>query len=115
VREVILAEELERGLHPTDGWDLSAELDKPFEVVHRRPRLTLVIVCGGRSAPHARATQLTVVALGRGRGPLKALLAPLFPPLMPSLVPWVAMSDGVSLLLLEVASLLPWAGQSMTT
>jgi hypothetical protein len=28
VQEVILAEELERGLHPTNGQDLSAELDK---------------------------------------------------------------------------------------
>jgi hypothetical protein len=90
-------------------------LEKPFEVVHRRPRLMLVIVRGGRSAPHARATRLAIVALGHGRGLLKALLAPLFPPLMPSLVPWAAMSDGVSMLLLEVASLVPWAGQSMTT
>jgi hypothetical protein len=35
VREVILAEELERGLHPTDGWDLSAELDKAYTRVDR--------------------------------------------------------------------------------
>jgi hypothetical protein len=27
VQEVILVEELERDLHPIDGWDLSAELD----------------------------------------------------------------------------------------
>jgi hypothetical protein len=28
VREAILAEELECGLHPTNGWDLSAEMDR---------------------------------------------------------------------------------------
>jgi hypothetical protein len=28
VREVILAEELERGLHSFDGWDLLTELDQ---------------------------------------------------------------------------------------
>jgi hypothetical protein len=28
VREAILAEELERGLHPPNGWDPSVELDK---------------------------------------------------------------------------------------
>jgi hypothetical protein len=28
VREAILAEELECGLHPANGWDLSAELDR---------------------------------------------------------------------------------------
>jgi hypothetical protein len=28
VREAILAEELEHGLHPTEGWDLSMEQDK---------------------------------------------------------------------------------------
>jgi hypothetical protein len=28
VREAILAEELERSLHPSHGWDLSAELDE---------------------------------------------------------------------------------------
>jgi hypothetical protein len=31
----ILAEELECGLHPTDGWDLSAELDKTRARVDR--------------------------------------------------------------------------------
>jgi hypothetical protein len=35
VSEVILAEELERGLHPPDGWDLSAELDKACASVDR--------------------------------------------------------------------------------
>jgi hypothetical protein len=28
VRGAIQAEELERSLHPTDGWDLSVELDR---------------------------------------------------------------------------------------
>jgi hypothetical protein len=51
---------------------------KPFEVVHRRPRLTLVIACGSRGAPHAGAAHLAIVVIGRGHGPLKALLAPLF-------------------------------------
>jgi hypothetical protein len=35
VREAILAEELERSLHPTDGWDLSVELDKACTCVDR--------------------------------------------------------------------------------
>jgi thioester reductase-like protein len=35
VWEVILAEELEHDLHPTDGWDLSAELDKAHVRVDR--------------------------------------------------------------------------------
>jgi hypothetical protein len=35
VWEVILAEELERGLDPTDGWDLSAELDKARGCVYK--------------------------------------------------------------------------------
>jgi hypothetical protein len=40
-----------------------------------------VDVCGVRAMPHAGATSLPVIAIimdGRGRGPLKALLAPLF-------------------------------------
>jgi hypothetical protein len=37
----------------------------------------LVVAGGGRGAPHARATCLTVIAINHGRGPLKALLAPL--------------------------------------
>jgi hypothetical protein len=35
VREAILAEELERGLHPIDMQDLSAELDKARVCVDR--------------------------------------------------------------------------------
>jgi hypothetical protein len=35
LREVILLEELERGLHPPDGRDLSAELDKTHARVDR--------------------------------------------------------------------------------
>jgi hypothetical protein len=53
-------------------------LEKPFEVEHRRPRPTLVVACSGRGAPHAGAAHLTVVVIGRGRGPLKVLLASLF-------------------------------------
>jgi hypothetical protein len=36
VQEVILAEELECGLHPPNGQDLSAELDKTPVHVNRR-------------------------------------------------------------------------------
>jgi hypothetical protein len=35
VWEAILVEELERGLHPIDGWYLSAELDKAHACVDR--------------------------------------------------------------------------------
>jgi hypothetical protein len=35
VWEVIREEELERGLHPPDGWDLSTELDKASTCVDR--------------------------------------------------------------------------------
>jgi hypothetical protein len=62
-------------------------LEKPLEVVCRRPRPTLVTMHGGGDASHARAAHLPVKAIimvGRGRGPLKALLAPLFAPLIPS-------------------------------
>jgi hypothetical protein len=54
-------------------------LEKPFEVFCRRPRLTLVIACGGRGARHAGAARLTVIAVGRGS--LKALVAPFLAPL----------------------------------
>jgi hypothetical protein len=55
-------------------------LEKPLEVIQRRPRRTLVTVHGGRDAPRAGATRLPVVAVimaGRGHSPLKALFAPL--------------------------------------
>jgi hypothetical protein len=35
VQEAILAEELERGLHPFVGWDLSVELDKAHACMNR--------------------------------------------------------------------------------
>jgi hypothetical protein len=35
VREAILVEELEHDLHPTDGWELSVELDKARTCVDR--------------------------------------------------------------------------------
>jgi hypothetical protein len=50
------------------------------EVVCRRPHLTLVAVCGNHDTPYARAAYLPVpaiVVVGRGRGPLRILLAPL--------------------------------------
>jgi hypothetical protein len=56
-------------------------LEEPLEVVYRRPRLTLVAIRGGRDAPHARALCLfviVVIVVGRGHGPLRALLAPIF-------------------------------------
>jgi hypothetical protein len=59
----------------------SSFLKEPLEVVFRRPRLMLVAACSGRSASHAGAARLPIVAIimvGCGRGPLDALLAPLF-------------------------------------
>jgi hypothetical protein len=50
-------------------------------VVRGQPRLTFVATCGGRGAPHTGATRLPAIAVvvaGRGCGPLKALLVPLF-------------------------------------
>jgi hypothetical protein len=35
VREEILAEELQRALHPPDGWDMSVDLDKAHTGVDR--------------------------------------------------------------------------------
>jgi hypothetical protein len=55
-------------------------LKEPLEVVCGRPRLTLVAACGSQDAPHVGIARLPVIAIimvGRGRGPLKALLAPL--------------------------------------
>jgi hypothetical protein len=48
-------------------------------VVHRRPCLTLVVMCGGRDTPHARAARLPiVVVIVFGHGPLRVMLALLF-------------------------------------
>jgi hypothetical protein len=55
-------------------------LNKPLEVVHRWPRQEFVAVRDSRDLSHAGATSLSaaVVAMaGHGRGPLRALLAPL--------------------------------------
>jgi hypothetical protein len=55
-------------------------LEKPLEVVHRRPCRTLVSVHGGRDVPHAEAAHLPVVAVivaSHRHSPLKALFAPL--------------------------------------
>jgi hypothetical protein len=56
-------------------------LNKPREVVHRQPRQTLVVACGGRDASHVGAAVLpgvVIITVGCGLGPLKGLLAPLF-------------------------------------
>jgi hypothetical protein len=53
-------------------------LEKPLEVVHRRPDPMLLAVCGAQDAPHARAACFVVSAANCGRGPWKALLVPLF-------------------------------------
>jgi hypothetical protein len=45
-------------------------LKEPLKVVHRRPRLMLVAVRGGRDAPHASAGHLPIVAIIEvSRGP----------------------------------------------
>jgi hypothetical protein len=49
-------------------------------VVCRRPRLTLVAVCGSRDVPRTGAACLpvaTIIVVDRGCGPLRMLLAPL--------------------------------------
>jgi hypothetical protein len=56
-------------------------LEQPIEVVCGWPRLMLVTVCGSQVVPHAGATRLpviVVIVVSCGRGPLKALHAPLF-------------------------------------
>jgi hypothetical protein len=49
-----------------------------YSMAKKHQHLTLFATCGCRDVPHAGATCLDVVAIGRGHGPLKALLAPLF-------------------------------------
>jgi hypothetical protein len=78
-------------------------------VVCRWPHLTLVAACGNHDAPPARAACLIIIVVGCSCGPWGRYLRLFLPPL----VPWMATSDGVSLLLLGVASLLPWVGQSL--
>jgi hypothetical protein len=56
-------------------------LEEPLDVMHRWPHLTLFTVRGGPDATHARTACLPVVAIivvGRGHGPLRALLPALF-------------------------------------
>jgi hypothetical protein len=56
-------------------------LEEPLEVVCKRPRLMLVTLHGGQDMPHtgvARLPVTAVVMVGHHRGPLRALLAPLF-------------------------------------
>jgi hypothetical protein len=79
------------------------------EVVCRWPRLMLVAARSNHDAPPARAACLLIVVVGCRCGPWGRCLRLFLPPL----VPWMATSDGVSLLLLGVASLLPWVGQSL--
>jgi hypothetical protein len=53
---------------------------KPLKVVYRRPRRTLVIVCGGQDVHCTGAAHLPVVAIitaGHGHSPLKVLFMPL--------------------------------------
>jgi hypothetical protein len=51
-------------LVPNGVHELSAGfLEEPLEVVHRRPRLTLIVVRGGRGAFHAGAVRLPIVAI----------------------------------------------------
>jgi hypothetical protein len=52
VWEAILVVELERGLHPSNGWDLSAELDKACACVER--------IDGERAAEAERLSQLVM-------------------------------------------------------
>jgi hypothetical protein len=52
-------------------------LEEPPKVIRRRPRLTLVTACGGTDVSHAEVACLIIIAVGRDRGPLKMLLAPL--------------------------------------
>jgi hypothetical protein len=85
-------------------------LPEPLEVVCGRPRLTIVVTCGDRGAPHVRATHipvLSIVVASRCHGPLKALLAPLFATL-DALPLWGETSDGAPSPLLRVTSLLLW-------
>jgi hypothetical protein len=58
----------------------SCLLEKPLEVVHRRPHRMLVVACDGRDAPHigvARLPTVAIVTVSHGCSPLKALFAPL--------------------------------------
>jgi hypothetical protein len=55
-------------------------LEKPLEVVRRRPRWTLVAARGGRDTPRTGATCLPVMAVivaGSGLSPFEALFVPL--------------------------------------
>jgi hypothetical protein len=67
VPEAILLEELERDLHPTDGWDLSAELDKARVLVDR--------VNGERAAKAEQLSQwvlrISIVLLDLGMLPIQ--------------------------------------------
>jgi hypothetical protein len=58
----------------------AGRLEESFDVVCRRPRLTLVTAHGTCDAPHARAACfpiIVIVLVGRGHDPLGALHAPL--------------------------------------
>jgi hypothetical protein len=96
-------------------------LENLLKVVCQQPRRTLVAVHGGRDASHIGATHppvMAVVVAGRGHSPLTTLLVPLvatFGALLVIRMQCTVMSDGTSLLLLGVASLLPCAVRSVTT
>jgi hypothetical protein len=82
-------------------------LKEPLEPVRRRHRLTLVTMCGSRYVSPIGATLLhIVVIIVVDHSPLKALLHLFLLPSMPCWAVWVPMSDGASLSLLGVTSLL---------
>jgi hypothetical protein len=59
---------------------LTGLIEKPLEVVHRRPHRTLALARAGQNASHAGAAcppAVAIVAAGHGHSLLKALLAPL--------------------------------------
>jgi hypothetical protein len=87
-------------------------LEESLEVVVRWPRLTLVTVGSSHDSPYVGATRLPIVAiivLSHGHSLLRTFLHLLLLPSTPSLALWMATSNGASLPLLSVASLIPRA------
>jgi hypothetical protein len=79
-------------------------LEESLKVVCRRSCLVLATMCGSCDVPHTEGVT--------HRG---CCLRLFLPPLEPFLASWTAMSDGASLSLLGVASLLPEVGKSLVT
>jgi hypothetical protein len=93
-------------------------LEDSLEVVCRWPCLALATTHNSRDVAQARATSfliVAIVAVGSDRNPPRTLLVPLLPPLAPFLASWTVTSDGATLLLPGVASLLPDMGRSLAT